>query len=134
MDQRMNVIPISSRFPRGSVLSPGPGPRAAVASDPPARRGWGVALAFGAVLVLAASMTVSRVQTIGSIRSLPPAERGALYQRTMDDMAAACVTPDARAGALREHCLQQAEFLRLFTECDGRCQKVTAAILPHARR
>ncbi|HVZ86096.1 MAG TPA: hypothetical protein VHG72_03960 [Polyangia bacterium] len=128
MDHMTNVIPISSR-------RPGPVPIARpVVSAPAVRRGWSVALLFGAALVLCGVVAVSRVQTIGSIRGLPLAERGALYQRTIDDTSAACGTPDARGGALRDHCLQQAEFLRLFPECDGRCQKLTASILPRAAR
>jgi hypothetical protein len=132
MDQMTNVIPISSRSPRRPM--PSLHPATHPSAPEPARRSWGLALVVGATLVLAASIAVSRVQTIGSIRNLPRAERGALYQRTMDDTAAACVSPDARGGAVREHCLRQAEFLRLFPECDGRCQTLTAAILPHARR
>jgi hypothetical protein len=126
----MDIIPISSH--RRAVPVRGVPASAATVSTRPGR--WSFALTIGAALLIVGGVAVSRVQTIGSIRGLPQAERAALYHRTFDDAASDCVTADARAGALRDHCVGQAEFLQLFPECDVRCQKLTASILPHARR
>ena len=126
----VDIIPISSRrraeLPRASAADVAPAPRTS--------GHWRFVLASGAMLLVVGAVALSRVQTIGSIRGLPPAERAALYHRTFDDAATACAIPDARAGALRDHCLGQAEFLQLFPECDASCQRLTASILPHARR
>jgi len=128
MDRTLNVIPISSRR---RPAHPAAQPVVAVAAAP--RRVWALALVAAAV-ALGAAIVLTQVRTVGSIRGLPPAQREALYRRALEDAGNACATPEARAGALREHCVRQAEFLRLFPECDGRCQTLTWSILPHARR
>jgi hypothetical protein len=130
MDMDIDIIPISSR--RRAQPPRAVPPEAVRAASPGGR--WRFALAVGAALSIAGAVVVSRVQTIGSIRGLPPAQRAELYHRTFDDAAGACAIPDARAGALRDHCVGQAEFLQLFPECDVGCQKLTASILPRARR
>jgi len=130
MNHGLDIIPISSY----RHLPPG-GPQAHVAVFEE-RKGAGgrVALVAGWMLLIVAIVAHSWVQTTASIRGLPPAERAQIYQRTLSETEAACTTPEAGAGALHDHCLRQAEFLGLFPECDGRCQQLAQAILPHARR
>jgi hypothetical protein len=125
----MDIIPISSRRRSEPARSL---PDKARAGSTSGR--WRFAVAVGAALLIIGGVVASRVQAIGNIRGLPPAERSALYHRTFDDAATDCATQDARAGALHDHCVGQAEFLQLFPECDARCQNLTASILPHARR
>jgi hypothetical protein len=95
---------------------------------------WWALLVVGAGLALVAVVAVSRAQLVRSVRSLPAADRTALYHRTVTDVESTCTAPEAREGALRDHCLRQAEFLTLFPDCDARCQQLAASVLPHARR
>jgi hypothetical protein len=130
MDHGLKVIPISSyRRPLPA------GQRTHVAFlEERQGAGWGGALVAGWMLLIVAIVAHDWVQNVGSIRSLPPAERARLYERSLGETEAACTTPGARAGALHDHCRGQAELLVLFPECDGRCQKLAEAILPHQRR
>jgi len=130
MNHGLEIIPISShRRPQPA------GPRTHVAFlEERKGAGWGGALVAGWMLLIVAITAHDWVQNIGSIRGLPPDERTQIYGRSLAEAEAACTTPEARAGALHDHCLGQAELLILFPECDGRCQRLAEAILPHARR
>ena len=130
MDHGLEIIPISS-YTR--PLPDGPRTHVAVVEERKGA-GWGVALVMGWMLLIVAIVAHSWVQTVRSIRALPAAERTSIYERTLKDAESACTTPDASAGALRDHCLRQAEILVLFPECDVRCQTLVQTILPHARR
>jgi hypothetical protein len=88
----------------------------------------------GAGLALVAGVTISRAELVRSVRNLPATDRAALYHRTLTDVDSTCTAPEARDGALRDHCLRQAEFLTLFPDCDARCRQLAASVLPHARR
>ena len=130
MDHGLEIIPISS-YRRSSPN----GPRAHVALVEERKgAGWGVALVMGWMLLIVAIMAHSWLQSIVSIRGMPPAERTRIYESALGDTVATCTTPQARAGAIHDHCLRQAEFLVLFPECNGGCQKLAQTILPHARR
>jgi hypothetical protein len=158
MDHGLEIIPIFSKkgTPKGSLRSPaaeqrraeavvahatshrrapasGARPQSAAAAHRK-RRGWGLPLAAAAGLLLIAMLALARAPGAGSVQGLPPDERAALYERTLADTESSCAMPDARAGALRDHCLRQAEFLVLFPECDRDCRQLTSAILPHATR
>ena len=132
MDRAADIIPISSRSPR----------RAPMLADEPivqrpaesSKSGWWALAFLGAGLVLVAGVAFSRAQQVKSVRNLPAADRAALYHRTLTDVGTTCTSPEAREGALRDHCIGQAQFLTLFPDCDARCQQLAASILPHARR
>jgi len=129
MDHGLEIIPLSSCRP-----SPA-GPRTHVAFlEERKGAGWGGALLAAWMFLIVAIAAHDWVQNIGSIRGLPSAERGRSYERSLAAAEAACATPAARAGALHEQCIGQAERLILFPECDGRCQRLAETILPHARR
>jgi len=129
MDHGLEIIPISSCRPLPA------GPRTHVAFlEERKGAGWGGALLAGWMLLIVVIAAHDWVQNIGSIRGLPPAERARSYARSLAEAEATCTTPEARAGALHDHCIGQAERLTLFPECDGRCQSLAEAILPHARR
>ncbi len=52
---------------------------------------------------------------------LPPAERHALYERALADLALCA----AGAGeALADHCAHQAQLVVKFPECDARCRSL----------
>ncbi len=84
--------------------------------------------------MLVAVVAISRAELVRSVRNLPAADRAALYHRTLTDVETTCTALEARDGALRDHCIRQAEFLTLFPDCDARCQQLAASVLPHARR
>jgi hypothetical protein len=131
MDRAADIIPISSRSSRRAPM---------LVEEPiqsPARPGksswWALVLVVTGLLLVAVAV-VSRAQLVKSVRDLPAADRAALYHRTLTDVETACTVPEARDGALHDHCLRQAEFLTLFSDCDARCQQLAASVLPHARR
>jgi hypothetical protein len=130
MNHGLEIVPISSyRRPLPAD------PRTHVTFlEERAGAGWGGALLAGWMLLIVAITAHAWVRNVESIRSLPPAERARLYQRSLGEAEATCTTPEARAGALRDRCRGQAELLVLFPECDGSCQRLAEAILPHARR
>ena len=131
MNRAADIIPISSRSARRPPM---------LAAEPirstrkPRRRSWWALVLVVAGLVLVAVVAMSRAELVKSLRNLPAADRAALYHRTLTDIDTTCAVPEARDGALRDHCLRQAEFLTLFPDCDARCQRLAASILPHAHR
>ena len=130
MNHGLEIIPISSyRRP----LPAGPRTHPAFLEERKGA-GWGGALLAGWMLLIVAGAAHDWVQNIRSIRGLPPAERARIYQRSLAEAEATCTTPEARVGALLDHCRSQADLLVLFPECNGRCQRLAEAILPHARR
>ncbi len=131
MDRAADIIPISSRSShRPPMLAAEP----IRSTAEPRKRSWWALVLVVPGLVLVAVVAISRAELVKSVRSLPAADRAALYHRTLTDVDTTCAVPEARDGALRDHCLRQAEFLTLFPDCDARCQQLAAAILPHARR
>ena len=133
MDRAADIIPISSRSPRRPPL--------VLAADPIVQRpvessksGWWALASVGAGLALVAGVALARAQQVRSVRSLPAADRVTLYQRTLTDVGTTCTSLESHDGALREHCIGQAQFLTLFPDCDARCQQLVASVLPHARR
>jgi hypothetical protein len=131
MDRAADIIPISSRSSR---RHPSPSPEPIQVAPEPRKRNWWPLLLVGAGLALVAVVAISRAELMKSVRDLPAADRAALYRRTLTDVDTTCAVPAARDGALRDHCLRQAEFLTLFPDCDAHCQQLAASILPHARR
>jgi hypothetical protein len=129
MDHGLEIIPISSC----RALPAGPRTHIAFLEERKGA-GWGGALLAGWMLLIVVVAAHDWVQNLGSIRGLPPAERAQSYARSFAEVEATCTTPEARAGTLHDHCIGQAERLILFPECDGRCQRIAEAILPHARR
>ena len=131
MDRAADIIPISSRSSRRQPMLVAEPIRSTAAS--PKRSWWALVLVVPGLL-LVAGVAISRAQLMKSVRNLPAADRAALYHRTLTDVDTTCAVPEARDGALRDHCLRQAEFLTLFPDCDARCQRLAASVLPHARR
>jgi hypothetical protein len=131
MDRAADIIPISSRSSRRPPLLAAEPIRSI--AEPRKTAWWGLAL-LGVGLALVGIVAISRAELVKSVRDLPAADRAALYHRTLTDVDTTCAGPEARDGALRDHCLRQAEFLTLFPDCDARCQQLAASVLPHARR
>jgi hypothetical protein len=55
-----------------------------------------------------------------ALRSLPPAERAALYHRTLDNLRSVCAGEGKYE--LRDLCRGQAQLALLFPECDAACR------------
>jgi hypothetical protein len=55
------------------------------------------------------------------IRSLPPAQRQGLYQRTMENLKTLCDPAPGRS--MRDFCRTQAAFALEFPECDDECHR-----------
>jgi hypothetical protein len=135
MDRPADIILISSRRPT-------PTPVQAVDIAPPESTGgrrWAGGPGVGAAvfvggLMLIAGLTIGQWQSTASLRQVPEAVRVAEYRRALADAEQACTRPEAADGSLRAHCLDEARFLILFPDCDGRCRAVVEAILPRARR
>jgi len=68
------------------------------------------------------------------IHRLTPAVRLSLYQRTLEEVETLCHQPAASAGALRDHCVEQARFVEQLPECKDACRRSANIVLPHARR
>ena len=62
---------------------------------------------------------------------LPPAERAALYQRTMANLTTVCHPP---TDALKDFCESQADLALSLPECDDECHRVCALVRPHATK
>jgi hypothetical protein len=131
VDRVADIIPLSSRSSRRPPMLAAE-PIQSIA-EPGKRNRWMLAV-VAAGLALAAAVAVSRAELVKSVRNLPADDRLALYHRTLTDVDTTCAAPEARDGALRDHCLRQAEFLTLFPECDARCRALAVSVLPHARR
>jgi len=131
MDRAADIIPISSRTARRPPMLAAEPLRSA---PEPSKRSWWALLLVVPALLLVAAVAISRAELVKSLRNLPASDRAALYHRTLTDVDTSCTAPEAREGALRDHCLRQAEFLALFPDCDARCQQLAASVLPHARR
>ncbi len=131
MDRAADIIPISSRSGRRPQMLAAEPIRSAPA---PSKRNWWALVLVIPGLILVAVVAISRAELVKSVRNLPAADRTALYHRTLTDVETTCTAPEARDGALRDHCLRQAEFLTLFPDCDAHCQQLAASVLPHARR
>ena len=92
------------------------------------------ALGLGVCLLILALAAGTRSRSLADIRALSAGARARIFARALEDMKTTCADVAQIEGALRDHCRSQAEFLRLFPECDSGCQSVAAAALPHARR
>jgi hypothetical protein len=66
------------------------------------------------------------------VRSLPASERHALYLRTLEILKTTCV--HAAGATLLDHCREQAEFIKLFSECDDTCRALVVQLTPSATR
>ena len=137
MNGLAEVIPLSSRRPRrkGSKAPPPKTPPASGLSDATRRR-RALVFAGGLLALLAVLMVGDRFFMHGGAvaqapagATLPAAIRQGLFARTMADVVASCGLAEARAGILRQHCVDQARLLSELPECDVTCGRLTRAIL-----
>jgi hypothetical protein len=77
-------------------------------------------LAATAALVIFAIALLRSTSEERALTRLPPVERAAVYQRTLDNLRSTCA--GERARELRDFCRGQAQLALLFPECDAACQ------------
>jgi hypothetical protein len=70
--------------------------------------------------VLAALFVYRQTESEREVRSMPAAERRALYQRTLETLKSACA--NNVGPTMKDYCREQAEFIGLFAECDQACR------------
>lgn len=106
-----------------------------IAAAAPAPAPAGAALATRRALWVFAPLTflVLIALLLGSgeeeraLRRLPPAERAALYDRTLENLQTVCVGD--RGHELRDLCRGQAQLALLFPECDTACRATAREVL-----
>ncbi len=84
-----------------------------------------------AIAAVIAILIGAQDRTGRAIRSLPEAERHALYQRTFDTLRSTCKVD---ASNLDEYCREQASLIEQFPECDRDCRTVASPYLSHPTR
>ena len=89
---------------------------------------------LGGLALFWAGATLSRHEDSAGIRALPTAKQHSLYARTLDELSTICRDAAAAGGELHDHCVTQARFVLELPECGEACQRIAAAVLPHARR
>ena len=67
-----------------------------------------------------------------SIAALPDAQRAQAFAEGLARFRTLCGTPSTED--LGPECRRQARYLRLYPECDARCQDLTAGWLPQPTR
>ena len=131
-----DIISLASRA-RLRRLSPVP-PRPEAPRKPDerprqlARAGVTLLAIAGAMLIV--GLAIGEWPTRTSLDRVPVSIRRVEYARSLEDAEQACTTFEARQGPLRQHCIDQAQFLLLFPECDAHCRGVAEDILPRVRR
>jgi hypothetical protein len=65
------------------------------------------------------------------VRSMPAAERRALYQRTLETLQNTCAR--APGPTVREHCREQATFIAFFPECNEPCRDLVVQLTSPTR-
>jgi hypothetical protein len=67
------------------------------------------------------------------LEELPKTERQALYERTLETLETSC-THHAAGPTLSDYCLEQADFIRGFPECQKGCRELVARFEPQPSR
>ena len=137
MNGLAEVIPLDSRRRRGKRRGQAQEVRVAapVGPSPAVRRKRLLAFCGALLALIVALIVVDRVVlaqprgAAGGLGAVAPPVRAALYQRTIADLAATCGLPAARAGLLREHCVDQARFVTAFPECIAECRRLAQVII-----
>lgn len=90
---------------------------------------WGA----GTIALAAAIAVVVFMQTRldRELSDLPPSERRALFERTLETLRTTC--GQARGPEVSDYCREQADFITHFPECDGACRELAARIAPRGR-
>jgi hypothetical protein len=118
---------VSRGAPNGSSRLP------PFASPRPARSALAGAALLGGVLAIATgSWWWSSGGERREIRELPPAQRHALYQRTLENLKTICDPAPGRS--VRDFCRNQAALALEFPECDDDCRRLARRHMSLPRR
>jgi hypothetical protein len=91
-------------------------------------------LVLGGLSLFWLGVVISNRNDAAGLRALPAATRAALLTRSLNELRTVCLDPAAAAGNLRDHCVEQAQFILQFPDCGDACRRAGAVILPHAHR
>lgn len=93
-----------------------------------------IAAMVGAFLLALVAMFMIATNEYRPVDRINADRRVAIFARAYKDISETCLAADAHVEPLRQHCLDQASFVRMFPECDAACRETTRRILPHAVR
>ncbi|HET7825881.1 MAG TPA: hypothetical protein VFK90_11135, partial [Anaeromyxobacter sp.] len=110
----MQGTPLRLIADAGLDRAPGASP-----TRPAPARSLGI-LAPVAALVIFALGLLRATSEERALTKLPPAERAAVVQRTLDNLRSVCA--GERGRELRDFCRGQAQLVLPFPECDAACQ------------
>lgn len=80
------------------------------------------------LLVMAGATIVNDWQVQRELARMSDGARQPLFERVQETLRNAC--PHAKGEELRNYCRDQAQFLALFPECDGPCQRLCRRYAP----
>jgi len=92
-------------------------------------------VAAGTLLTLVAlvALWIWQVQSPSrALQEMRPNERRALYERTLATVRGSCLGPTG--SELSQYCVDQAEFLGRFPECDDACAAIARRLAAPATR
>ena len=112
-------------------------PAEAGIAPPPPRR-WRSRLipvfAVLAVVLFGLFIAITQSRKQEAVRDLPPEARAQIFRQDLSELRSICLESYAARGALHDHCIEEAQFVLLFPECDPGCRATASAVLPHAHR
>jgi cytochrome b pre-mRNA-processing protein 3 len=105
---------------------------------PPAPHRWRSrlipVLAVLAVVLFGLFIAITQSRKQETVRDLPPPARAQIFRQSLTEVRSICLESYAARGALHDHCIEEAQFVLLFPECDPGCRATASAVLPHAHR
>lgn len=81
-------------------------------------------LVCAVAIALAVSLFLQQTRVDRELRSVPSAERRALYERTLETLRKSCAPTSP--SALDDYCRDQSAFIKQFPECNKECQRLAA--------
>jgi hypothetical protein len=91
-------------------------------------------LAALGVLLFGLFIAIAQNRKQEAVRDLPPEARAQIFRQDLSELRSICLEGYAARGALHDHCIEEAQFVLLFPECDPGCRATASAVLPHAHR
>jgi len=105
---------------------------------PPAQHRWRSrlipVLAVLAVVLFGLVVAITQNRKQETVRDLPPEARAQIFRQSLTEVRSICLESYATRGALHDHCIEEAQFVLLFPECDPGCRATASAVLPHVHR
>jgi hypothetical protein len=91
-------------------------------------------LAVLGLVLLGLFIAIKQNRRQETVRDLPAQARAQIFRQSLTEVRSICLESYAARGALHDHCIEEAQFVLLFPECDPGCRATASAVLPHAHR